>query len=297
MATIGLSRPYIARYTNAGSTVNYAGGRLLGKATELSIELKDNSESNILYADNAPAESDNQFSGGTVQITTDDLRPQAYISALGVVSEAISAAGVNTPGAAWLINDDDQSVPYLGMGGIAMKKVNGVIKYVGIVLDKVQFVNPNDSIKTKGSTIEWQVPQLKGTIFRSDNTKHSWKRITTPLNTEDEADAAVRAYLSISESSITPSLSALSIGSLTLDPTFAANKTAYTTSTTNAKDAVTATLTNAGDDLVIKVNGEAIDSGDEAEWITGTNTVEITVTNSGGAQRVYIVTVTKSAGT
>lgn len=296
MATIGLSHPYIARYTNAGSNVAYAGGRLLGKATELSIELSDNN-SNILYADNAPAESDNQFSGGTISITTDDLRPQAMLAALGLVSEAISAAGVTTPGAAWLVSDDNQAVPYVGFGAVAMKKINGVIKYVGLVLDKVQFKNPNDTITTKGETIQWQVPQLSGTIFRSDNTDHSWKRITTPLDSEDEADAAVRAYLNITEASITPSLSALTIGALTLDPTFASGTTVYATTTTNAKDAVTATATNEGDDVVIKVNGDVIASGDDAEWNAGANTVDVTVTNSGGAQRTYIVTVTKSSGT
>ena len=294
MATIGLSRPYIARYTNAGSSVSYAGGRLLGKATELSIELNDNNN-NILYADNAPAESDNQFSGGTLSITTDDLRPQAYLGALGAISEAISESGINTPGAAWLINNDNQAIPYLGFGAIATKMLNGQLKYVGIVLDKIQLKNPNDSITTKGETIEWQTPQLSGTIFRSDNSTHSWKRITTPLDTEEEADLAVRTYLGISEASITPSLSALTIGALTLDPTFAAGTLVYTTSTTNAKDAVTATPTNAGDDVVIKVNGAVIDSGDDANWVTGTNTVEVTVTNSGGAQRIYIVTVTKGS--
>ena len=294
MATIGLSRPYIARYTNAGSSVSYADGRLLGKATELSIELND-SENNAFYADNGVAENDNQFSGGTLTITTDDLRPQAYLEALGTVREAISASGVSTPNAAWMINDDNQSAPYLGFGAIAMKKINGQIKYVGIVLDKVQFSNPNDSITTKGETIEWQTPQLTGAIYRSDNATHSWKRITTPLDSEAEADAAVRAYLNITEASITPSLSAMSIGTLTLDPTFASGTTAYTTTTTNAKDAVSATPTNAGDDVVIKVNGSVIANGGDANWITGSNTVEVTVTNSGGSQRVYVVTVTKSS--
>ena len=172
MATIGLSRPYIARYTNAGTSVSYAGGRLLGKATELSIELNDNN-SNILYADNAPAEQDNQFSGGTITITTDDLRPQALIGALGVVQESLAAVtDITTPNAAWLVCNDSQNVPYLGFGAIAMKKINGQIKYVGIVLDKVQLSNPNESITTKGETIEWQTPQLSGTIFRSDKSGH-----------------------------------------------------------------------------------------------------------------------------
>lgn len=293
MATIGLSRPYIARYTNAGSSVSYAGGRLLGKATELSIELNDG-ESNIFYADNGPAESDNQFSGGSLSISTDELRPQAYMEALGVVSQPITNEEVTTPGAAWLVNNDAQTPPYLGFGAIAMKKINGAIKYVGIVLDKIQFTTPNDAITTKGETIEWQAPQLTGQIFRSDKSSHDWKRITTPLDSEEEADAAVRAYLNISEASVTPTLSALTIGTQELSPTFASGTTAYTASTTNAGDAVTGTPSNPGDEVTVKVNGAALDNGGIATWVTGTNTVEVTCTNSGGAQITYIVTVSKS---
>ena len=100
MAGIGLSRPIVARYQNVGSSVSYSGARLLGKATELSVDLNDQAN-NILRADNGPAESDNQFSGGTLAITTDELRPLALIAALGVVSEAITGVtGVTTPGAA-----------------------------------------------------------------------------------------------------------------------------------------------------------------------------------------------------
>ena len=36
MATIGLSKPYYAKYSNTGSTVSYSNGALLGKYTELS---------------------------------------------------------------------------------------------------------------------------------------------------------------------------------------------------------------------------------------------------------------------
>lgn len=197
MATIGLSKPFYSKYTNSGSTVTYTGGGVLGKFTQLQIELSDD-ESNILYADNAPAESDNQFTGGTVTITTDDLRPAAMADALGLVSEAISATGMTTTDPTWLVNNDQQVVPYLGIGGIAMKKVDGVIKYVAIVLDKVQFRNPSESISTKGETIEWQTPSLTGDIFRSDKADHDWKRVSSLLDTEADAEAAIRSYLNIS---------------------------------------------------------------------------------------------------
>lgn len=196
MASIGLSKPYFAVYANSGSTVTYSNGGVLGKFTEMSIELEDGGD-NILYADNAPAESDNQFAGGTVSISTDELRPAALTAALGLASETITAAGVTTEGAAWLVNNDNQQIPYLGIGGIAKKKVDGVVRYVGIVLDKVMLHNPNESLTTQGETIEWQTPTLEGTIFRSDKTTHDWKRVTTLLSTEAEAETAVKAYLNI----------------------------------------------------------------------------------------------------
>ena len=73
MARIGLSKPYIATYANNNGTVTYTARTVLGKYTNIDMSL-DSADENILYADNGPAESDSQFSGGTVTVTTDDLR-------------------------------------------------------------------------------------------------------------------------------------------------------------------------------------------------------------------------------
>lgn len=292
MAGIGLSRPIVARYQNVGSSVSYSNARLLGKATELSVDLNDQAN-NILRADNGPAESDNQFSGGTMTITTDELRPQALIAALGVVSEAITGVtGVTTPGAAWLVNDENQNIPYLGFGAIAMRQINNRIYYVGLALDKIKFNNPNDAITTRGETIEWQTPQLSGTIFRSDKPSHGWRRVTTLLSTEDEAFAALCAYFGTTPAALTPTLSALTIGSLTLDPTFASGTVAYTATSSVDEAVVTATPSNVGDVVAIEVNGLALANGGTAEFLSGANDVRITVSNSGGAQIVYTVVVT-----
>lgn len=196
MASIGLSKPYFARYSNTGSTVTYTNGGLLGKFTELSIELKGG-DANILYADNGPAESDQQFTGGTATMTVDDLRPDAMVNALNVKKEAISDTEVTTTGASWLVFDDDQEIPYGAVGGIVKKKVNGVVKWVGVILPKIQIANPNLAFVTQGESIEWGVQELSATIMRSDAPKHQWLRMTTPLDTEAEAQAAVRTFLNI----------------------------------------------------------------------------------------------------
>jgi phi13 family phage major tail protein len=87
-------------------------------------------------------------------------------------------------------------------------------------------------------------------------------------------------------------LSALTIGSLTLSPTFDEDVTEYTATATNAADAVTATATEDGAGVVVVVNGNSIGNGEDATWETGENTVAITVT-SGEVSRTYTVTVTK----
>lgn len=196
MATIGLSKPYIAKYNATGTSVTYDTPQLLGKAVSLSLTL-DTGADNILYADNAPAESDNQFSGGTLTLSTDDINATVMAEVFGAKKEAISASGVTTEGASWIIYDNDQEIPYVGFGGIIKKQVGGAVKYVGVVYNKVQFQNLNDSATTQGATIEWQVPEISATLLRSDNVKNEWRRITTELETEAEAEAAIKAFFGV----------------------------------------------------------------------------------------------------
>lgn len=88
-------------------------------------------------------------------------------------------------------------------------------------------------------------------------------------------------------------LSGLTIGALTLTPTFDPDTTEYTATTTNATNTVTATPGDDGATVTI-LNGETpIDNGTAATWTDGANVVTITVKN-GTAQKVYTATVTKS---
>lgn len=199
MATIGLSKPYFAKYNydaEVGGTPSYSDGGLLGKYTDLSITLSG-SEDNILYADNGPDEADKQFSGGSASITTNDLLAAVMLKVLGVTEEAITAEGMATENAKWLLFDDDQSIPYLGLGGIIKKQVGGVTKWWAFVLPKIQFTNPGIVATTQGETITWQTQQLSTTIMRSDEPKHRWFMLSNELVSEADAEKAVKAYLNI----------------------------------------------------------------------------------------------------
>lgn len=195
MALIGLSKPYAAVYANSGTTVTYSSGAVCGKAVSLEISLDDGSD-NILYADNAPAESDNQFAGGTITLTTDDLYASVMKTFLGMEEAAVSGTGLPT-GAKWYKNNDNQVTPYLGFGAIAKKKVNGVLKYVAIVFHKIQFANLSQSLETQGETITWGTPEISATIMRSDSATHDWRWISSDLDTEADAEALIKDVLEI----------------------------------------------------------------------------------------------------
>lgn len=198
MATIGVSKPYYAVYSAAGTTVTYTGGGVMGKATEVNVEI-ESTDSNNLYADNGIAETDRQFSGGTITIKPDDLSDEVSKAILGIKEQEVGTIeGVTDESTKELIYDDDQNTPYLGVGFIIKKKVGGILKWRAVVLTKVMFSIPADAATTQGESIEWQVPELSATIARDDSEKHMWKREAT-FTTEAQAEAYIKNRLSITD--------------------------------------------------------------------------------------------------
>lgn len=198
MATIGLSKPYYGIYSANGTTVTYADGAVMGKATEANIEIST-TEDNNLYGDNAIAETDRRFASGTLTLSTTDLSPEVSKAILGLTEQAVTGIdGVTDKDVKELVYDDNQVAPYLGVGFIIAKKVNGVLKWRSVILTKVMFSIPADAATTQGETIEWQTPELSGTIMRDDSATHVWKKEAT-FSSEDQAEAYIKTRLNITE--------------------------------------------------------------------------------------------------
>lgn len=196
MATIGLSKPYYAIYAEAGGVVSYSDGAVMGKATEANISI-ETTEDNNLYGDNGLAETDRRFANGTLTLSTTDLSQEVSKAILGLTEQAITGIdGVTDTSVKELVYDDTQVTPYLGVGFIIKKKVNGAYKWRGVVLPKVMFSVPEDAATTQGESIEWQTPELTGTIMRDDSATHVWKKEAT-FTTEAQAEAYIKTRLGI----------------------------------------------------------------------------------------------------
>ena len=175
---------------------SYSGGGVIGKMTEVDVSI-ETSEDNNLFGDNGIAETDQTFSNGTLTISTTDLSQEVAKDLLGVVEQALEEIpGVTDTDVKEIIFDDRQATPHLGTGFIIKKRVNHVDLWRAIVLTKVMFSVPSDSATTQGESIEWQVPELTGTIMRDDGETHMWKREAT-FTTEAQAEAYIKHRLNI----------------------------------------------------------------------------------------------------
>ena len=77
-----------------------------------------------------------------------------------------------------------------------------------------------------------------------------------------------------------------------MSPTFDAETTAYTATTTNATNKITATAQGSDAVITITVGDATVENGGTATWSAGENTVTVVVKN-GTAEKTYTVTVTK----
>lgn len=256
MATIGLSKPYVARYNNFNGVVSYEGGARLAKAVEANIEI-ESSENNDLYADNGIAETDRSFAGGTMTITTDDLEQDASALILGVKLQKTSVNGEQVTEAVF---DDGMAVPYMGFGCVIKKQKNNVVKWQAVILPKIMFSVPSTSATTQGESIEWQTPELSASITRDDTELHTWKREAV-FSTEAQAERYIRSFLNIPE-----------LGALTVTSVAGTQPGNTILSVSPAKEYGNKYFYTVGDSIALPSVNEIVPDG----WIEWDGTQEIT---------------------
>lgn len=179
----GFSLPYVALYSNG----TYSGGMKLARGVDVNVA-PEASEDNKFYADNHEAENESgTMNGGTVTLTVDGLLTAAERLIMGV------PAAVD----GWMAYDDDQAIPYVGIGYIARYMSDGITTYVPTIIVKTKFAQIELSAATQEAEIDWQTQSLSATMYRGDDAKHAWKYVGEDQETEAAAEAMLKTKLGI----------------------------------------------------------------------------------------------------
>lgn len=189
--TTGFSKPYVALYTCTNGAISYSDGQPLARGVEVNVE-PESSEDNNFYADNQEAESDSgKFTGGTISLTVDGLLTAAERLVMGLPAA--------TEG--WMDYDDDQHIPEVGIGFIRRVMSGGVTSYIPYIIVRAVFSQIPVNGATQEEEIDWQTTELSATLKRGQDAKHKWKRVGQNCQTEEAAEAMIRAAFGITSTS------------------------------------------------------------------------------------------------
>ena len=172
MAKIGLKNFRFGILTeNLDGSATYGVGQKPAKAISCTVDISNNDVK--LYADDALAESDTSFQSGSVTLGIDDEDDTMLATLLGHQI----VGGV-------LVRNSSDVAPYVGLGRIITKMVNGAYKYKVEFLKKVKFSEPSQENNTKGESLEFGTSELSGQVACLANG--DWSESKT-FNTMNEA--------------------------------------------------------------------------------------------------------------
>ncbi len=172
MAKIGLNNFRYAKLTEASDgTPFYDGAKKPAKAISCNVSISNNSAT--LYADDYLSESDTSFQSGSVTIGIDDEDTETMANLLG---HDVDESGR-------MVRNVNDVAPYVALGRVIVKMVNGVYKYKVEFLYKVKFSEPSQEDNTKGESLEFNTSELEGTVSALANG--NWSETKTFDNKAD----------------------------------------------------------------------------------------------------------------
>lgn len=178
MAKIGLSNFRYSKLTESSDgKATYDGPHTPAKAVSCKVSVTNNDAT--LYADDSLAESDYSFNSATVTIEIDEDDPQTMADLLGhkVIAGSDGASSE-------IVRNSNDTAPYVGLGRVVTKVVNGDYKYKVEFLNKVKFSEPSQEDKTKGDKVDFTTTELEGVA--SSLANGDWSKAKT-FNTKKEA--------------------------------------------------------------------------------------------------------------
>ena len=167
MAKIGLNNFRYSKLTESETgTATYDGAKKPARAVSCKVSVSTSSAS--LYADDVLAESDTSFNNGTVTIGIDEEDNATMADLLG---HTLAEEGGE------MVRNANDVAPYVGLGRVIVKMVNGARKYKVEFLCKVKFSEPSQDDKTKGENVEFTTSELEGTV--STLADGTWSKTKT----------------------------------------------------------------------------------------------------------------------
>ena len=177
MAKIGLTNLWYGKLTEGvDGTPSYAGALSFGKAISCSVEITNNEA--MLYADDTLAESDTSFNNVTMTQGVDD---DSYTVFADVLGHTVDSNGA-------VVKASTDTAPYVGIGRVITKMVNGLYKYKAEFIYKIKFAEPSAEDQTKGESVEFSTPEIEGTIASLSDTNGTWCTSKTFDNKADAVD-------------------------------------------------------------------------------------------------------------
>lgn len=152
----------------------------LGKAVK--ADLTVTVASGELYAEDALAESVDEFVSGSLATETDDMTDETSVAVYGCTLEEQKT----------LVDKATDAAPLVGVGYYRVLMRNGVKKFRGYHFPRCKAILGNDSAATKGNSITFSTTPTTFKVFRCND--ESWRR-REMFDTEAEAKTWVDAQL------------------------------------------------------------------------------------------------------
>lgn len=186
MAKIGLTNIWWSELTEAeDGTPSYEGPKTFGKAVSCKVAVTNNDAT--LYAEDALAESDKSFNSASVTLGVADDDDTIFAPILG---HTVKNATDGKSGE--MVRNSNDVAPYIGLGRVITKMVNGALKYKAEFLYKVKFSEPSQEDRTKGEKVDFKTPEIEGTASQLANG--DWSAAQT-FGTKEEAVSYIKEKL------------------------------------------------------------------------------------------------------
>lgn len=197
MAGIGLYGVYYSKgVIENGVLTGYTGVQQMGKAISAAFTPVDQN-SNPLYANNGIAERDAAAgSGGELSITLDRVIRAAMADLYGLTEKAVTIGGAG--GSGFDFDGTELSAP-VGVGFVRWNQENNSRShYQAVIFSYVVFGPMTENSQTLGETVEWQTPELTGTVSGGAVCgAKPWKKLYD-FETQEAAIAFITDYFQAS---------------------------------------------------------------------------------------------------